>query len=183
MEYRRNSYCSYCGHRFPEPIVSDASCGACKEKTWVNPIPVSVLLLPIIDADGRIGILLTRRGIPPFEDEWCLPGGHLEISDGSFETAAARECREETGVTLPKGWPISLVSSRVGTWDGLCRVIVDSRADPIPFSLVPHPFTPKPEVLEIKLAYRPSPLCFETHTALLAWYFSRQHAIDTGRSC
>jgi 8-oxo-dGTP diphosphatase len=48
------------------------------------------------DKDGE-KILLTRRGIEPYRDHWCLPGGHID----RYETARAamiREVREETGL-------------------------------------------------------------------------------------
>ncbi|WP_354643604.1 nucleotide triphosphate diphosphatase NUDT15 [Kitasatospora camelliae] len=49
--------------------------------------------------DGRV--LLGRRitaGEPP---TWSLPGGKVDQPGESFEQAAARELREETGIALP----------------------------------------------------------------------------------
>jgi 8-oxo-dGTP diphosphatase len=42
-------------------------------------------------------ILLTRRNIPPFEGQWCLPGGHIERYEPARE-AVMREACEETGL-------------------------------------------------------------------------------------
>lgn len=42
-------------------------------------------------------VLLIRRGKPPREGEWSLPGGRVEWGEGT-EAAALRELREETGV-------------------------------------------------------------------------------------
>ncbi|MDE1149420.1 MAG: NUDIX hydrolase [Azospirillaceae bacterium] len=43
-------------------------------------------------------LLLIRRAKAPLAGEWCLPGGSQELGEGLFQTAA-REVREETGVT------------------------------------------------------------------------------------
>ena len=42
-------------------------------------------------------VLLIRRGKPPREGEWSLPGGRIEPGERAVD-AALRELREETGV-------------------------------------------------------------------------------------
>ena len=42
-------------------------------------------------------VLLIRRGRPPRQGEWSLPGGRIEPGERT-EEAALRELREETGV-------------------------------------------------------------------------------------
>ena len=44
-------------------------------------------------------ILLIQRKRPPYEGCWALPGGFLEM-DETTEQCAARELKEETGVTI-----------------------------------------------------------------------------------
>ncbi|MEE9318526.1 MAG: NUDIX hydrolase [Rhodospirillales bacterium] len=48
---------------------------------------------------GPEGVLLIRRGKPPREGQWSLPGGAQKLGESLFE-AAQRETREETGLEI-----------------------------------------------------------------------------------
>lgn len=52
------------------------------------------------DADGRL--LLIRRGRPPGEGLWSLPGGRVEPGESDAE-AVVRELSEETGLRVEPG--------------------------------------------------------------------------------
>jgi len=47
--------------------------------------------------DGTLQVLLVKRGVPPFEGQFAIPGGFLR-EDESLEQAALRELYEETAV-------------------------------------------------------------------------------------
>lgn len=50
-------------------------------------------------------VLLVRRGQPPSEDLWAIPGGSVEIGE-TLQQAAEREILEETGITIRAEEPV-----------------------------------------------------------------------------
>lgn len=54
----------------------------------------------VVIVDGRA--LLIKRGGPPLQGEWSIPGGMLELGETLIE-GVKRELQEETGLTVRVG--------------------------------------------------------------------------------
>jgi len=65
----------------------------------------------IIIEGGKV--LLVKRGHPPLEGEWSIPGGVLEIGE-MLREAAVREAAEETGLKVE-------TADLLGVYDRLLR--------------------------------------------------------------
>ena len=81
----------------------------------------------VVVVDDRQRTLLIRRGRPPREGTWSIPGGLVELGETIAE-AARREVREECGVEVSPGEILGVVEPRVLDQAGRLRfhyVIVD----------------------------------------------------------
>src|SRR5262245_26008432 len=90
----RARYCLSCGARLARVTREGRRRRQCPRCGWTfydNPVPAAVAIV-----EGRQGILLARRGGPPYEGTWDLPGGFLE-ADERPERGLRRELREELG--------------------------------------------------------------------------------------
>lgn len=61
-------------------------------------VTVDIVILTI--ADGRLKVLLIQRAADPYAASWALPGG-FKRPDETLDAAAARELAEETTITAP----------------------------------------------------------------------------------
>lgn len=50
-------------------------------------------------------VLLVRRGTPPAQDQWSIPGGSVELGE-RMEAAVEREILEETGIRVKADRPV-----------------------------------------------------------------------------
>ena len=58
---------------------------------------VTSVVAVILDGDNRV--LLTRRNIQPFKDQWVMPGGKIDLGEPILE-ALKREVHEEVGLEV-----------------------------------------------------------------------------------
>ena len=65
----------------------------CKH-AYFNPAATVTAVVHRVE-QGTLQVLLTLRNIEPFKDLWCLPGGHIDKSEKSYD-AVVREVYEET---------------------------------------------------------------------------------------
>lgn len=86
---------------------------------WPVTVDVAVFRPPNDDDDDDdTKILLIRRGRYPYENHLALPGGFMDLlSEETDEMAAARELREETGVTVNPGKMMRVTSRANHTRD------------------------------------------------------------------
>jgi len=64
------------------------------------PLPATpALTADALILDPGLGVVLIRRGHPPFAGTWALPGGFVEIGE-SCSAACTREALEETGLEV-----------------------------------------------------------------------------------
>lgn len=164
----RNSFCSHCGTKYQPDAVWPRVCAGCGETTWLNPLPVAVALLPVVDPEGGRALVVVRRGIEPGRGELALPGGFMEVGE-IWREAVVRELREETGITADAA-DVRLFDVHSGTDGGVLLV----------FGLLPEqrwvdlpPVTATDETTEWLVVTGPRRLVFPTHTDAMASYFAQ----------
>lgn len=160
----RHAHCSYCGAAFAAGLGWPRTCGACGNTSYLNPLPVAVLVLPVTDPGGD-GLLIVRRNIPP-AGKLALPGGFIDHGE-AWQAAAARELREEAQVIVD---PATIRELRVlSAPDG--TLLVFGAAPPVAAADLP-PFVPNAETQERLVAREPIELAFPLHTQVMGEWFA-----------
>jgi ADP-ribose pyrophosphatase YjhB (NUDIX family) len=158
----RYAHCTFCGARFTRGQPWPRRCGACGETSYLNPKPVAVAVQPV-----GSGLLAVRRGIPPARELLALPGGYIDV-DETWQAAATRELREETGLTADPAAVrlFDTVSAPDGTLlvFGLLPALASA-------SLLPPP-EPNDESLGWEILDGPTELGFSIHTTVANRFFA-----------
>lgn len=157
-------HCHWCGAAFGSVQGFPRVCSVCGNSTYRNPIPVSVILLPV-----ERGLLTVRRAIEPRKGQLALPGGFVNF-DESWQAAGVREVFEETNIQLdPQSirdwWTRS-------TPDGM--ILIFGLAQPISRADVPTDFD-RSETEALVVIDAPQVLAFPLHNEAMQAYFERLH--------
>ena len=160
--HKKNSHCSYCGTRFSAADLWPRKCTNCGSTTYLNPLPVAVVLQPVAD-----GIIVIRRNTEPQKGTLTLPGGYIDAGE-TWQEAGRRELLEETGIDTG-GNELMLYDVQNGLDDTL---VVFGLAEQQPRDSM-RPFTSE-ETQEVVLIDRPIELGFAMHTRVVARYFAEQ---------
>jgi ADP-ribose pyrophosphatase YjhB (NUDIX family) len=160
----KNSHCSYCGHLFADGLPWPRTCAGCASVSYVNPLPVAVLLLPVDD-----GLLCVRRAIEPGCGQLALPGGFMDVGE-TWQQACARELREETGMVVD-ATEVALFQTLSSPRDNV--LLVFGLARPCRAADLPS-FEPSAEVSETVVLRGPAELAFPLHTQVVGEYFGRR---------
>lgn len=153
-----DKFCKHCGSKHTATEYPK-HCTACDQTTWINPIPVAVIIQPVTDG-ARTGILLGKRG---HSGDWAFPAGFVDMSDPTVAHAAVRELHEETGLVVGPEW-LSIVHS-YNTGRNMLVFCLSRLILKLPDL---EAFVPCEECPEIRVAWEPEPLCFASHEEILA---------------
>ena len=156
---RIHSCCSYCGTRYTADADWPRKCRTCQNTSYLNPLPVVVVLLPV----GN-GLLAIRRNIEPQKGTLTLPGGYLDLGE-TWQQGARRELLEETGIDISEQ-QISLYDVQNGLDDSL---VIFGLAKPQPIEIF-QPFS-SAETQEVVVIDQPIELGFHMHTEVMRRYF------------
>ncbi|HBA89788.1 MAG TPA: DNA mismatch repair protein MutT [Geobacter sp.] len=89
---------------------------------------VTSVVAVIIDTDDRV--LLTKRNVPPFQGEWVMPGGKIDLGE-PIVAALKREVWEEVGLEVEVGELIDVFEHVTPGEDNYHFIIIYYRCTPL----------------------------------------------------
>jgi ADP-ribose pyrophosphatase YjhB (NUDIX family) len=158
---KKNSFCSYCGTKLIESNLFPKRCENCKQITYINPIPVCVMIVPY-----KNYILGVRRGIQPGKGMPALPGGFVDGGE-SWQEAGARELWEEIQVRIS---PNSIREFAVHSTDDKRLILIFGISQHITTENLLQ-FTPSEEATERLFLGGSEELAFPLHQEMMKKYF------------
>lgn len=161
----QHDYCSYCGQAFASATGVQRRCVCCGQTTYLNPVPVAAVLLPVDD-----GLLVVRRAIAPKIGELTFPGGYVQ-ADESWQAAAVRELYEETGLVISDPLELQVfevLSTRRGHLVNIFGLARPRRRADLP------EFRPTAEASEWLVIDEPCAMAFEQDALVAEKFFARR---------
>ncbi len=107
-----------------------------KHLAYRKPHVVTSVVAVIVDGDDRV--VLTRRSVPPFLDQWVMPGGKIALGE-PMQSALRREVREEIGIDVVVGGLVDTFEHVTPGADNDHHVILYFRCKPSRPELTPNP--------------------------------------------
>jgi 8-oxo-dGTP diphosphatase len=103
------NYCPRCGTKVNHEELYGKVRPVCPQCKWIHFVDPKVAAAVLIEQEGRV--LLVRRAGEPFRGFWTLPAGFINGGEDPAE-AAARECLEETGLSVRVNGILDIISGK-----------------------------------------------------------------------
>jgi ADP-ribose pyrophosphatase YjhB (NUDIX family) len=109
MASNEYKYCPRCSSLLIEEMRFGRVRPVCPACGWIHFVDPKVAAAVLVEKEGRV--LLARRINEPFRGMWTLPAGFVNGDEDPAE-AAARECLEETGLSVRVTRLLEVISGR-----------------------------------------------------------------------
>lgn len=109
MASNEYKYCPRCATLLTEEVRFGKNRPVCPACGWIHFVDPKVAAAVLVEQDGRV--LLARRVNEPFRGLWTLPAGFINGGEDPAE-AAARECLEETGLSVRATRVLDIIPGR-----------------------------------------------------------------------